>query len=149
MEGPSLLIAAEQLISFNVKKVNVVSGNTKIGKERLLGKEVLDVFSWGKHLVLQFDDFALRVHFMLFGTYEAVIEGVSVTGDYKRTKEPRLQLEFSHQFYAWRKEFALLKHLRIHRKGACPHCSGKIIREKTGTRQRWSYYCLLCQPEPA
>lgn len=249
MEGPSLLIASEQLVAFKGKTIRVVSGNSKIGIERLEGQEVRDVFSWGKHLVWQFDTFAMRVHFMLFGTYEAVIDGVSVTGDYKRTKEPRLQMEFdngevklfncsikwieeqdakdtydfsldimapqwdgkqaiqqvreqqdeeiadvlldqtifsgvgnmiknevlsivrvnpktsvndlsekqlkelvkvthdfSQQFYEWRKQFVLLKHLKIHRKGTCPHCGGKITREKTGRRERWSYYCPVCQP---
>ncbi len=248
MEGPSLILAEEQLIEFKGKRIHVVSGNTKIGKERLLNRDVLDIFSWGKHLCFQFDEFALRVHFLLFGTFEAVVDGQSVTGDYKRTKEPRLKLkfsngevsmfncsiklfeekdlkstydftlsimsdsfdekkafrnlrnnheseitdalldqeifagvgniiknevlsltlinpktlvkdisdrelkklititkEFSYQFYLWRKEFILLKHLRIHRKSVCPHCGTKVIREKTGKRQRWSYYCPICQ----
>lgn len=94
MEGPSLYLAKQQLTPFIGKKINSLSGNTKIGKERLAEKVVEDIFSWGKHLVFQFDDFALRVHFMLFGTFEAVVEGESVTGDYKRTKEPRLELSF-------------------------------------------------------
>lgn len=94
MEGPSLLLASEQLIVFKGKKVKVVSGNTKIEKERMLGKKVTDVFSWGKHLVFQFDSFAIRTHFMLFGTYEATIDGVTVTGDYRRAYVPRLELQF-------------------------------------------------------
>lgn len=213
-----------------------------------MGKKVLDIFSWGKHLVFQFDTEALRVHFLLFGTFEAVVEGVSVTGDYKRAREPRLKFEFengelsmfncsikvfetadlkatydfsidimsdqwdskqalkhmkekkseeiadvlldqevfagvgniiknevlslvkvnpkehiadisdkklkeiiaeaqtfSHQFYLWRKQFVLRKNLQIHRKGVCPHCGTKVTREKTGKRQRWSYYCPICQ----
>ena len=95
MEGPSLLIASEQLIVCKGKKIQIVSGNTKIGKERLLGKEVLDVFSWGKHLVFQFDTFAFRIHFLLFGTYEATIKGIVVTGDYQRSREPHLHMELS------------------------------------------------------
>jgi len=248
MEGPSLFLAQEQLIVFKGKRIKVVSGNTKIGKERLLDKEVKDIFSWGKHLCFQFDEFAIRVHFLLFGTFEAVVNGKPVTGDYRRSKEPRLKLEFSngeismfncsiklfdekdlkntydfsvnimsntfdikkallqlrnnndqeiadvlldqdifagvgnmiknevlslvfihpqtlvkdlsdkklkelikvtkefsYQFYLWRKEFLLLKHLKIHRKSVCPHCETKVIREKTGKKQRWSYYCPLCQ----
>lgn len=248
MEGPSLYLAAEQLISFKGKKIQVVSGNTKIGKERFLGKKVLDIFSWGKHLVFQFETEAMRVHFLLFGTFEAVVDGVSVTGDYKRVREPRLKFEFTNgdislfncsikvfetdnlkatydftrdimssqwnsvqafktmkkypeeeiadvlldqeifagvgniiknevlslvkispkekvgeipdnklkeiirvtkdfslQFYEWRKEFVLRKNLKIHRKATCPHCGTKVIREKTGKRQRWSYYCPVCQ----
>lgn len=248
MEGPSLYLAAEQLIVFKGKKVKVVSGNTKIGKERLLGKTVSDVFSWGKHLVFQFDTFAIRIHFLLFGTYEATIDGITVTGDYKRAYAPRLELQFengdikmfncsiklletpdakksydfsidvlskqwdeekalksvfansaeeiadvlldqeifsgvgniiknevlslvkispkrrvqdfskrkvqeivetahafSWQFYKWRKQFVLTKNLKIHRKGACPHCGGKVTHEVTGKRKRISHFCQNCQ----
>jgi endonuclease VIII len=248
MEGPSLKLAKEQLRPFNGKKVLKVSGNTKIGKERLENLVVKDIFSWGKHLVFQFEPFALRVHFMLFGTFEAVVENVHVTGDYKRTYVPRLELGFengtismfncslkfieeknakklydfsvdimsrkwdpekayksvknrkneeiadvlldqtifsgvgniiknevlsmtkvnpytlvekltpkkikeiikvtysySEQFYKWRKKFVLRKHYTIYHKGACPHCGEKVTREKTGKRQRWSYYCPVCQ----
>jgi endonuclease VIII len=94
MEGPSLFLAKEQLKPFKKKRILSVSGNTKIGKERLEGRIVKDIFSWGKHLVFQFDDFAMRVHFMLFGTFEAVVDGKRVTGDYKRTLVPRLGLAF-------------------------------------------------------
>ncbi|HYE22742.1 MAG TPA: endonuclease [Verrucomicrobiae bacterium] len=95
MEGPSLYLAAEQLKPFKGKSANKVSGNTKFGKERLKNKKVVDIFSWGKHLVFQFDQFALRIHFMLFGSFEATVNGKAVTGDYQRkNREPRLKLEF-------------------------------------------------------
>ncbi len=94
MEGPSLYLAAEQLQPFVKKVVLEVSGNTKVGKERLLKKKVKEVFSWAKQLIFQFDDFALRIHFLLYGSFEATIEGKTVTGDYKRTYAPRLVLVF-------------------------------------------------------
>ncbi|MBV9159481.1 MAG: endonuclease [Candidatus Kaiserbacteria bacterium] len=248
MEGPSLTLAASQLKPFKGKRIRTVSGNTKIGKERLDGLLVKDIFSWGKHLVFQFDGFAMRVHFLLFGTFEAEVQGVWVTGDYRRAREPRLALSFenglinmyncsikfiestaakreydfsldimspkwdgkkalramsaqeneqiadvlldqeifagvgniiknevlsivrvspkrkikdivpkkraeivretrafSKQFLAWRKKFVLRKNLKAHRKGTCPHCGGKMMREKTGKRERWSYWCPHCQ----
>ena len=89
MEGPSLYLAEEQLQPFRKQVVTAVSGNTKIEKERLLHKEVKDIFSWGKHLVLQFDTFAVRFHFLLFGTFQATIDGNTITGDYKKTQVPR------------------------------------------------------------
>jgi endonuclease VIII len=94
MEGPSLYLAARQLRPFRGKTVLAVSGNTKIEKERLLQKKVKDIFSWGKHLVIQFDEFALRTHFLLFGAFEAEVDNSSLTGDYKRSYTPRLQLDF-------------------------------------------------------
>ncbi|MDB5189519.1 MAG: endonuclease, partial [Parcubacteria group bacterium] len=94
MEGPSLKLAEAQLQPFKKMVVKRASGNTKLGAEQFTGKEVLDIFSWGKHLVFQFDTVAVRIHFMLFGTYEAEVEGASVTGEYKRARVPRLSFVF-------------------------------------------------------
>jgi endonuclease VIII len=248
MEGPSLYLAAQQLKPFKKQVVRSVHGNTKQDKARLKGLVVKDIFSWGKHLVFQFDTFALRIHFMLFGTFEARVQKEWVTGDYRRAREPRLAMKFdngeintyscsvkffedanlkksydfsidimspkwdpkraaknmrlqpksqiadvlldqevfagvgniiknevlsivrlnpktriddlsdrklrdvitatrafSKQFLAWRRKFVLRKNLKIHRKGTCPHCGHKVIREKTGARERWAFWCPVCQ----
>ena len=94
MEGPSLHLAAEQLQPFTGRRIERVAGNSKIGVERLAGLQVKEIFAWGKHLVFQFDAFALRVHFMLWGTFAATVRGRSVTGDYRRSGPPRLVLNF-------------------------------------------------------
>jgi len=94
MEGPSLYLAAKQLQPFRGKTILSVAGNTKIEKERLLNKNVKTIFSWGKHLVIQFDEFALRTHFLLFGAFEATVNDSSLTGEYRRSYTPRLQLDF-------------------------------------------------------
>lgn len=94
MEGPSLYLAARQLQPFRGKTVLSSGGNTKIEKERLLNNNVKTIFSWGKHLVIQFDTFALRTHFLLFGAFEATVNDSTLTGDYKRSYTPRLQLDF-------------------------------------------------------
>ena len=93
MEGPSLYLAAEQLRPFVGRRVKHVSGNSRIGISRLQGLVVREIFAWGKHLVFQFDRFALRVHFMLWGTFAATVDGDSVTGDYRRSGPPRLELD--------------------------------------------------------
>lgn len=96
MEGPSLFLAAEQLAPFTGQMIEEVGGNTKIGRERLLGKQILSIFSYGKYLFFQFDEFALRVHFLLFGSFEATVNEKKVTGDYpKRARVPRLALHLS------------------------------------------------------
>ena len=92
MEGPSIHLAAEQLRPFVGRRVGEVGGNSRIGIDRLHRKTVRDIFAWGKHLVFQFDAFALRVHFLLWGTFAASVNGASVTGDYRRTSAPRLVL---------------------------------------------------------
>src|SRR5512144_1750740 len=94
MEGPSLYLAAKQLKPFRRKTVLSVSGNSKIEKERMLQKKVKNIFSWGKHLIIQFDEFALRTHFLLFGAFEAEVNNSTLTGDYKRSYTHRLQLDF-------------------------------------------------------
>jgi|GEM_PF-4135488 len=59
------------------------------------GEKVLSIFAWGKHLVFQFKTFALCVHLLLFGSFEATVKGVKVKGDYpKKNRVPRLNLTF-------------------------------------------------------
>ncbi|MGV9013606.1 MAG: zinc finger domain-containing protein [Flavobacteriales bacterium] len=94
MEGPSLLLAAEQLQPFIGQRVLEVRGNATIDMERCEGQVVRAVFNHGKQLFLQFGNFALRTHFLLFGTYDADLDGVQVSGDYPRAHEPRLALRF-------------------------------------------------------
>jgi len=252
MEGPSLFLASEQLQPFTGKRVLEVWGNSKIDIARCEGQVVQEVFSHGKQLLLQFGTFALRTHFMLFGTYEADVEGSHVTGDYVRAREPRMALRFSNgelrlfncsvryieggnvrkefdfsidilspewnaanalkalslrgkeqigdvlleqdvfagvgniiknevlslawirpdalvgklsvakrreiisetrafsqQFLRWRREFQLRKNLRVHQKGECPHCGGKLVHEKLGEKQRMAHYCPRCQKKTA
>ncbi len=44
--------------------------------------------------MIQFDEFALRTHFLLFGAFEAQVDNSPLTGDYQRSYTPRLQLDF-------------------------------------------------------
>ena len=68
-EGPSIVLFAEEMQRFTGQKVLEVGGNSKIDKERLVGKKIKAVKTWGKHLLLVFDKFALRIHFLMFGSY--------------------------------------------------------------------------------
>ena len=113
MEGPSIHLAAEQLQPFIGRRVRGVAGNSRIGIERLRGTVVRDVFAWGKHLVFQFDRFAMRVHFMLWGTFAATVRGASVTGDYRRTGPPRLALNFANgEITIWSASVKFIDHAR-------------------------------------
>jgi len=113
MEGPSIHLAAEQLKPFVGRRVRAVSGNSRIGIERLRQKTVRDIFAWGKHLVFQFDAFALRVHFMLWGTFAASVSGASVTGDYRRGSAPRLSLMFANgEITIWSASLRFIDHPR-------------------------------------
>jgi endonuclease-8 len=68
-EGPSILILKELAAPFRGKKVIAVAGNSKVEKERALGEVVTDFKSWGKHFLICFRRFAIKIHLMLFGSY--------------------------------------------------------------------------------
>jgi endonuclease-8 len=93
-EGPTIVILKELAAPFKGKKVTAVTGNTKVEKERALGETVQDLRSWGKHFLICFRTFTIKIHFMLFGSYRINEERDSV---------PRLSLHFKKgvmNFYA-------------------------------------------------
>lgn len=94
-EGPSIVILKEEASPFLGKTIERVAGNTTMEKERLLGQRIEAFRSWGKHFLVELPDFALRVHFMLFGSYR-------INAD-KSWAVPRLSLGFDSgeiNFYA-------------------------------------------------
>lgn len=93
-EGPSIVILKEEVQAFKGKKVIAATGNTKIEKERMNGQKIVDFKSWGKHFLICFKGFSLRVHFMLFGSYRV---------NERKITPPRLSLQFAEgelNFYA-------------------------------------------------
>jgi len=93
-EGPSLVILKEECRAFKGKKITAQSGNTKVDLEWATGKKVIDFKTWGKHFLICFKDRAIRIHFLLFGSYR-----INET----KNAEPRLHLQFGDRqlnFYA-------------------------------------------------
>jgi endonuclease-8 len=84
-EGPSIVILKEEVQSFKGRTIIEVSGNSKIDQSRMAGQTITDIKSWGKHFLICFDGFTLRIHFMLFGSYR--INEV-------KDAAPRLSLKF-------------------------------------------------------
>lgn len=68
-EGPSIVILKEEVQKFARKKILSISGNSKIDQSRLANQKVLEFKSWGKHFLICFGGFTLRIHFLLFGSY--------------------------------------------------------------------------------
>ena len=70
-EGPSIVILKEQVQELQLEgmKVLEVTGNTSIDAKRMHHKRVIAFKSWGKHFLICFEGFSLRVHFLMFGTY--------------------------------------------------------------------------------
>ncbi|SHG78247.1 DNA-formamidopyrimidine glycosylase family protein [Flavobacterium johnsoniae] len=85
-EGPSILILKEEVQHFTGKKIIEVYGSTNIDMERLQDKTILSFKTWGKHFLICFEDFTVKIHMMMFGTY---------TINEKKEIAPRLHLGFS------------------------------------------------------
>ena len=68
-EGPSIVIVKENIQQFAGKKILEVTGNAKIELERINGQKLLWIKTWGKHLLLGFEGFTVRIHFLMFGSY--------------------------------------------------------------------------------
>lgn len=70
-EGPSLVMYREEIMPFKGKKVLAASGDVKtLVPGQLKGKQLQDIKTWGKHLLLVFsDNYAIRIHFLMFGSY--------------------------------------------------------------------------------
>lgn len=84
-EGPSILILRESLEAFKGKKVLSVSGNAKTDLEKARGQKVNDFKSFGKQFLICFDDFFIRIHLLMFGSYRI---------NEKKDSPPRLNLVF-------------------------------------------------------
>ena len=84
-EGPSIVILKEEAAGFAGRRVVSVRGNSREPIQRMAGQRVRALRSWGKHFLVEFDGFSLRVHFMLFGSYRI---------NARKDTPPRLGLDF-------------------------------------------------------
>lgn len=84
-EGPSIYLLREETEVFVGKTVAAVSGNSSIDLGRMQGRRIKDIKRWGKHLLIQFSDFTLRIHLMMFGSYRI---------NERKPQPARLRLEF-------------------------------------------------------
>lgn len=85
MEGPSLVILKEEIREFKGKRVTEVSGLSKLDYGRIADQKIKSFRTWGKHFLIEFKNFSLRIHFLMFGSYRI--------NERKKTN-PRLHLGF-------------------------------------------------------
>jgi endonuclease-8 len=94
-EGPSIIILKEAVQQFKGQKVIAAScNNNSLDADILPGQTVIDFKSWGKHFLICFPQFTIRIHMMMFGTYRI---------NKHTEKPPRLHLKFINgelNFYA-------------------------------------------------
>lgn len=87
-EGPSIVILKETIYSFKGKKVLEADGYGKaLDFGRLHGTKLTDIKTFGKHLLLCFPDFTIRVHLLMFGSYR-------INSD-KKDRNPKIRFTFS------------------------------------------------------
>ncbi|AMV19587.1 DNA-formamidopyrimidine glycosylase family protein [Planctomyces sp. SH-PL14] len=86
MEGPSLVILREEMVRFVGKRA--VERSTSIAQisPDVFKKRLVTIETWGKHLLMQFGDQTIKVHFLMFGSYRINEE--------RDGKIPRLHLGF-------------------------------------------------------
>jgi len=87
-EGPSILLMKENLLPFVGKQVTEASGNAKFDKKIFTGQTLLEVRTFGKQTYLIFDNEAIRIHLLMFGSY-------SIDEQTKPDQSLRLALIFS------------------------------------------------------
>jgi endonuclease-8 len=93
-EGPSIVILRDELRLFEGKKIKSAEGNAGIDFDRLINAKVTSFKSWGKHLLICFPGFFVKIHLMMFGTYRI---------NERKKAIPRLRIIFSNgevSFYA-------------------------------------------------
>lgn len=84
-EGPSIVILKEAVQQFSGQKIIDVSGNSSIDILRLKNKTIREFKTWGKHFLICFDDFTVKIHMLMFGTYRI---------NERKETVPRLRLVF-------------------------------------------------------
>jgi len=84
-EGPSIVILREAAAKFRGKNVRRALGNSSLDLARMEGRRVLALRSWGKHFLVEFSGFSLRVHMLMFGSYRI---------DERKPSPPRVSLQF-------------------------------------------------------
>jgi len=86
-EGPSIVLIKENLQQFIGEKVTSAFGNAKFDKDWLAGEVLTTIKTFGKQIYLVFDQAAIRIHLLMFGSY-------SVDEQTKPEKSVRLMIQF-------------------------------------------------------
>ena len=88
-EGPSIIILKELIADLALEGHQVVDvvGTTTIDQKRMLNQKIKYFKTWGKHFLICFEHFALRIHLMMYGTYRL---------NERKKGEPKIGLIFEH-----------------------------------------------------
>jgi endonuclease-8 len=157
-EGPSIVILKEESNRFLGKTITRVEGNATIDKDRLLGQRIeairsrrlrahpdmlacdalldQDIFAGVGNIIKNEVLFRIRVHPM------------STVGALPAPKLRALlaeALQYSFDFFEWKKAFVLKKHWLAHTRRSCPRCKIPLLKAHLGKTHRRSFFCERCQ----
>jgi endonuclease-8 len=94
-EGPSLVILRELTQALPGQRILAATGTAKLDQARLVGQRIVALRTWGKHFLIEFQGFSLRIHLLMFGSYCI---------DSRKDRAERLGLKFARgrelNFYA-------------------------------------------------
>jgi endonuclease-8 len=93
-EGPSIAILRDEAARFVGKVIREADGTATVDMAKVTGRKIVAIRSFGKELLIDLGDGALRIHLLLFGSYRI---------DNPRDMKPRLRLRFAKgeiDFYA-------------------------------------------------
>jgi endonuclease-8 len=87
MEGPSLVLLKEEAQKFVGRRIDAAEGAAKINMDRIMGQQLQELKTWGKHFLMVLEDCTIRIHYLMFGNY--------YINSRHPEKEPKLSLYFS------------------------------------------------------
>jgi endonuclease VIII len=70
-EGPSIVILKEAAEQFSGQQIIAAEtdGRIDFDIDRLNGQKIISLKTWGKHFLICFKDFTIRIHLLMFGKY--------------------------------------------------------------------------------
>ncbi|WP_374443109.1 DNA-formamidopyrimidine glycosylase family protein [Epilithonimonas sp.] len=69
-EGPTIVLMKEELRKFIGQKVISIAGTVKFDHKLIADKKLKEIRLYGKQTYLIFDNFNIRIHLLMFGSYE-------------------------------------------------------------------------------
>jgi len=69
-EGPTIVLMKEDLQKMVGEKVITAVGKADINKDELIGQKLKEIRLYGKQTYLIFDKMSVRIHLLMFGSYE-------------------------------------------------------------------------------
>ncbi len=137
-EGPSILYLKEKLLPFKGKLVKKAGGYGTMNAVWIKGKKLMDIVTWGKHLIFVFTNGVVRIHLGLFGqilinerkkvnrSFYLEFASGEINGYIVKAKKLDKPL---HEIYDWRTDILSPEFNKAYIKKMLKSQSGKLIND--------------------